>query len=72
MEGAYLMPDESTYARIESWKRILLEKFPQRPVFGHGIGRYFFDGQFALTLTEVGLLGLAFFIWMMLPLSLGL
>ncbi|MDD2689807.1 MAG: hypothetical protein PHT41_06640, partial [Candidatus Omnitrophica bacterium] len=34
----------------------------------YGVGRYFIDGQIFLTLCEVGLLGLIFFIWVLVRL----
>lgn len=56
--GTVIEFEESPRARIESWKTVLFERFPKSPIFGFGVGRYFIDGNFFLTLNEAGLLGL--------------
>jgi hypothetical protein len=62
MEGTYLEFEESPRARLDTWKWALLKEFPSSPIFGHGVGTKFIDGQFFLTLYETGLAGLILFI----------
>lgn len=62
---SYLQLEVSPMERVESYKNVLFKKFPASPLFGHGVGRYFIDGQIFLTLCEVGLLGLILFVWVL-------
>ena len=58
--------EDSAASRIYSMKRALLEKFPKHPVFGWGVtGVGLADTQYALVLGELGVLGVALFIWML-------
>lgn len=68
VSGRYVEFEESPRDRLESWKLVLLERFPASPMFGHGVAKFFIDGQFFLTLCEVGLVGLALFIWILVRL----
>lgn len=60
--------EESPKARLESWKYVLSTRFPESPIFGHGVSKFFIDGQFFLTLCESGLIGLMLFIWVIVSL----
>lgn len=56
--------DLSAAARIESWKRILFNKWPERPFTGWGItGVGLVDSQYPRILGELGIIGLGIFIW---------
>ncbi|MCX5667353.1 MAG: O-antigen ligase family protein [Candidatus Omnitrophica bacterium] len=55
--GKRLTWDESPANRLQSWKSVLFYSFPDKPIFGHGVGGAFIDGQIFLTLYEVGALG---------------
>lgn len=68
VSGKYVEFEESPRDRLESWKLVLFERFPASPLFGHGVGKFFIDGQFFLTLCEVGLVGLVLFIWVLVRL----
>ena len=60
--------DTSTSARIQAYRDILMD-FPEHPLLGYGVTGYgFVDAQFAKVLIEMGLLGLAAFIWLILSL----
>ena len=63
--GTQMEWEASPQARLESWKIVLFERFPNSPLFGYGVAKYFIDGQIFLTLCEVGLIGLSLFIWML-------
>ena len=53
--------DTSLSARIKSWQNAL-DDFPQHPVIGYGVTGYgFVDAQYFRVLLESGLVGLAFF-----------
>lgn len=65
MAGPYVLLEDSAQARIDSWKAILLERFPRSPIFGHGVGRHFVDSQVFYTLGETGLAGLLIFGWIL-------
>jgi len=55
--------DTSTSARLISWKNVLTRDFIEHPILGYGItGYYFIDAQYPRVLAETGLLGLFFFI----------
>jgi O-antigen ligase len=55
--------DTSTSARLSSWKNVLTRDFIEQPLIGYGItGYYFVDAQYPRVLAETGLLGLFFFI----------
>lgn len=60
--GRYVELEESPRDRLESWKLVLSTRFPASPLFGHGVAKFFIDGQFFLILCETGLAGLALFI----------
>jgi O-antigen ligase len=66
--------DPSTSARLISVKQAL-EGFSHRPIFGYGVtGFAFMDQQFARTLVETGVVGLATFlalIWAVLKAGVG-
>jgi len=66
--------DPSTSARIISVKQAF-EGFTQRPIFGYGVtGFAFMDQQFARTLVETGIVGLAAFLgllWALLKAGVG-
>ncbi|MDD5237709.1 MAG: O-antigen ligase family protein [Candidatus Omnitrophica bacterium] len=68
VQKSYMELEVSPKERIESYKNVLFKRFPASPIFGYGVGRYFIDGQIFLTLCEVGLLGLIFFIWVLVRL----
>lgn len=58
--------DTSTSARLESWKQVLTEKFPQNPFLGVGVtGGGFLDAQYPRVLLETGIIGLVLFLWML-------
>ncbi len=55
--------DTSTSARLMAWKNVLTRDFIKHPILGYGItGYYFLDAQYPRVLAETGLLGLFFFI----------
>jgi len=55
--------DTSTSARLTSWKNVLTRDFIQQPLIGYGVTGYsFIDAQYPRVLAETGLLGLIFFI----------
>ncbi|MDP2863373.1 MAG: O-antigen ligase family protein [Desulfobacterales bacterium] len=55
--------DTSTSARLESWKNVLAKDFIEQPILGYGVTGYsFMDAQYPRVLAETGLLGLFFFI----------
>ncbi|MBI5189857.1 MAG: hypothetical protein HZA22_04225 [Nitrospirae bacterium] len=57
--------DPSTSERISGFKRSL-SKWSDRPIFGYGItGAGFIDGQYFRTIVELGLVGLAAFLYML-------
>src|SRR3989441_11227725 len=66
--------DPSTSARLISIKQAF-EGFTQRPIFGYGVtGFAFMDQQFARTLVETGIVGLAAFLgllWALLKAGVG-
>ena len=55
--GKHLKWDESPANRLQSWKDVLFYRFPDKPIFGHGVATAFIDGQIFLTLYETGVLG---------------
>jgi len=60
--------DTSTSARIVSYQQILAD-FPKQPILGYGVTGYgFIDGQYPKVLIEMGLIGLAAFLWLLLAL----
>ncbi|MDD5679715.1 MAG: O-antigen ligase family protein [Candidatus Omnitrophica bacterium] len=61
--GPSVQLEESPRNRLQSWKDVLLVRVPASPIFGHGVGRFFIDGQIFLTLSETGLLGLFLSLW---------
>ena len=57
--------DTSTSARIKSYSDIMND-FQQHPVIGYGVTGYaFVDGQYPKVLVEMGLVGLAAFLWLL-------
>ncbi|RPH52467.1 MAG: hypothetical protein EHM85_02680 [Desulfobacteraceae bacterium] len=55
--------DTSTSARLISWKKVLTRDFIEQPILGYGVTGYsFIDAQYPRVLAETGLLGLVFFI----------
>jgi hypothetical protein len=57
--------DPSTSARLISVQQAL-DGFARRPILGYGVtGFGFMDQQFARTLVETGIVGLATFLWLM-------
>lgn len=57
--------DTSTSARLKSYEDILTD-FPKHPLMGYGVTGYgFIDGQYPRVLIEMGLLGLAAFLWLL-------
>ena len=55
--------DTSTSARLESWKNVLTRDFIKQPILGYGVTGYsFLDAQYPRVLAESGILGLFFFI----------
>jgi O-antigen ligase len=55
--------DTSTSARLQSWKNVLTRDFIAQPIIGYGVTGYsFIDAQYPRVLAETGLLGLVFFI----------
>ena len=65
INGKRIEWEESPRERLGMWGVVVFDRFPKSPVFGHGVGRYFIDGQFFTTLSEVGLVGLCLFIWVL-------
>ena len=58
--------DQSSSARIFSWKDSF-ESWKKRPILGRGIAGFgLIDGQYIRTLPELGIIGLAAFIWLLL------
>jgi hypothetical protein len=56
--------DPSTSARLISMQ-LALQRWTQRPILGWGVtGVGFMDAQYARTLAETGLVGLAAFLWL--------
>lgn len=68
VRGTYFQMEESPRDRVESWKSILFERLPKSPFFGHGVAKFFVDGQYFLTLCEIGAFGFVIFIWMLVRL----
>lgn len=62
--GAYYELEGSPKERIMSWEKTLNYFLPASPIFGHGVGKYFIDGQIFTTLIESGLLGFSLLIWL--------
>lgn len=57
--------DESTTARIESWREAF-EKWKKRPIFGYGTPpALVIDNQYARVLREAGILGFFAFLWLL-------
>jgi O-antigen ligase len=57
--------DTSTSARVQSYSDVL-QDFPQHPILGYGVTGYgFLDGQYPRVLIEMGLLGMAAFLWLL-------
>lgn len=55
--------DTSTSARLIAWKNVLTRDFIDQPILGYGVTGYsFLDAQYPRVLAETGLLGLFFFI----------
>jgi O-antigen ligase len=55
--------DTSTSARLNSWKEVLTQDFINHPLLGYGVtGYHFVDAQYPRILAETGLIGLGFFI----------
>lgn len=59
--------DESTFARVESYKNSLLQ-WSKNPLFGYGVlgGGEVFDFQYGRVLVEIGLIGFTIFIWLII------
>lgn len=58
--------DQSSSARISSWEDSI-NNWKKRPILGRGIsGLGLIDGQYIRTLPEMGVIGLAAFIWLLL------
>ncbi|MBD3296781.1 MAG: hypothetical protein GF392_05380 [Candidatus Omnitrophica bacterium] len=56
----------SPAARVESWKNVLVKRFPGKPFLGYGVtGAGFLDSQYFLVLVETGVIGLGIFLWLM-------
>jgi len=66
--GQHMELEESPRERLKSWKLVFFERFPRSPIFGHGVAKFFIDGQVFLTLCEVGIAGLIFLAWMLIRL----
>ena len=48
------------------WKNVLTKDFITHPILGHGVtGYHFLDAQYPRVLVETGLIGFAFFIWLL-------
>lgn len=63
--GVITHTDYSAAARIESWKKVLFQKFPEHPFTGWGItGVGLVDSQYPRILGELGIIGLGIFIWL--------
>ncbi len=55
--------DQSTSARVLTWKQVLTRDFAKHPILGYGVTGYgFVDAQYPRVLAETGLLGLSFFV----------
>ena len=55
--------DQSTAARVYTWRQVLTKDFARHPILGHGVTGYgFVDAQYPRVLVETGLMGMAFFI----------
>ncbi|MBI2890659.1 MAG: O-antigen ligase family protein [Nitrospirae bacterium] len=57
--------DESTSARISTWKRSLV-RWTESPIVGHGVTSVFADAQLPRVLVESGTVGLAAFLWLVI------
>ncbi|MBD3425627.1 MAG: hypothetical protein GF409_00165 [Candidatus Omnitrophica bacterium] len=56
----------SPAARIVSWRNVLFNLFPKKPLLGYGVtGGPFLDSQYILAIQETGLVGLGLFLWLM-------
>ena len=63
--GRRISFDESSVARIETWK-YALKKWSRRPFLGYGIpAGIIIDNQYARILREVGIIGFVAFAWLM-------
>jgi len=55
--------DQSTAARVYTWRQVLTKDFARHPIMGYGVTGYgFVDAQYPRVLIETGLLGLSFFV----------
>lgn len=58
--------DESSMARLNSWKAVIFEKWTKHFLFGFGItGLGFVDSQYVRVLGELGVVGAIIFLWLM-------
>ena len=59
--------DTSASARLNAWKNVLTKDLIKHPVLGYGVtGYHFLDAQYPRVLVETGLVGFAFFIWLLI------
>jgi hypothetical protein len=65
IDGKRVVWEGSPRDRLDSWKEVLYNRFPKRPIFGYGVAKFFIDGQIFLTLCEVGLLGFTLLGWVL-------
>ena len=64
--GQYWQLEPSASARIERWNKLLLEKWPKKPLLGYGPGSLFADGQYFTFIAENGFIGLFTFVWIIM------
>jgi len=51
---------------LTSWKIVLTRDFIKHPILGYGVtGYHFLDAQYPRVLAETGVLGLIFFVWLL-------
>ena len=67
IEVGGLRIDTSASARLNAWKNVLTKDLIKHPVLGYGVtGYHFLDAQYPRVLAETGLVGFAFFIWLLI------
>jgi O-antigen ligase len=58
--------EESAAARVDNWKSVI-KQWKKYPIFGYGVaGVGLVDSQYPLVLGETGIIGLLFFLWLII------
>ena len=61
--------DTSTSTRIRNWHTVFTEGWPQHPILGWGVTGYgLVDSQYPRSLAEIGTVGFAAFLWLIVSL----